>query len=119
MRPLTTAFFEGHLVAINAAFGVVYSDEATWYRSLGERDSSRSTNKKITRVYMYGYCLYQSIDQPGKVVNPCPARGQNNKENIFSLSQFAPLKIGLTRQVRPSRPAPACWFFTLGLNLIG
>ena len=35
-------------------------------------------------VCMYGYHIQQSMDQPGKVVNP--ARGQPNSENGYSLS---------------------------------
>ena len=37
---------------------------------------------------MYGHIYSKSMDQPGKVANP--ARGQLNRENVFSLSAFAP-----------------------------
>ena len=30
---------------------------------------------------MYGHHIYQSMDQPGKVVNP--ARGQLKRENLY------------------------------------
>ena len=36
---------------------------------------------------------------------------------IFSLSPFAPENL-VSRQVRPPRPASACSFFTVGLNLV-
>ena len=34
---------------------------------------------KVPAMYLYGYHMEQSIDQPGKVANP--ARGQLNREN--------------------------------------
>ena len=40
---------------------------------------------------MYGHTYSKSKDQPGKVANL--ARGQLNRENVFSLSAFAPEKL--------------------------
>ena len=55
------------------------------------------------------------MDQPGKVANP--ARSQLNRENEFPLSPYA-REFGLARQVQPSRPASACSFSILRLNLV-
>ena len=55
------------------------------------------------------------MDQPGKVANP--ARGQLNRENDCSLSPFA-RDFDLARRIRPFRPASACSFPTLRLNLV-
>ena len=57
-----------------------------------------------------------SIDQPGKVANP--ARGQLNRESGYSPVRVCAWEFGLARRVRPPRPASACSFFKLGLNLI-
>ena len=56
------------------------------------------------------------MDQPGKVSNP--ARAQLNRENEHFLVPVSALDIGLARRVRPSRPAPACSFSILRLNLV-
>ena len=45
------------------------------------------------------------LDQPGKVANP--ARGQLNRENGHFPVPFRALQFGLSKRVRPSRPASA------------
>ena len=54
------------------------------------------------------------MDQPGKVANP--ARGQLNKRTNISLFPFVP-KNSVSRD-EFGRPASACSFFTLRLNLV-
>ena len=56
------------------------------------------------------------MDQPAKVASP--ARGQLNGENENLLVPVRARKIGLARRVRPSRPASACSFSTIRLNLV-
>ena len=58
------------------------------------------------------------MGQPGsKGANP--ARGELNRENDFFLVPVrAWEEIILARRVRPSRPASACSFSTLRLNLV-
>ena len=51
---------------------------------------------------MYGHPVWQSMDQPGKVVNP--ARGQLNRENSIPLSPCVPEN--LVSRGRFSRPVP-------------
>ena len=47
-----------------------------------------------------------------------PACSQLNKGKKKTPSLFTPNNFGLARQVRPSRPAPACSFSTLRLNRV-
>ena len=56
------------------------------------------------------------MDQPGKVANR--ARGQLNEENEYSPVPVRALEFGLARRVQPSRPASACSFSILRLNLV-
>ena len=56
------------------------------------------------------------MDQPGKVANP--ARGQLNRENGYSPVPVRASEFGLARRVQPSRPASACSFCILRLNLV-
>ena len=56
------------------------------------------------------------MDQPGKVANP--ARGQLNRENEYFPVPVRAQEFGLARRVQPSRPAPACSFSILRLNLV-
>ena len=56
------------------------------------------------------------MDQRGKVANP--ARGQLNREIEHSPVPVRALEFGLTRRVQPSRPASACSFYILRLNLV-
>ena len=57
------------------------------------------------------------MDQPGVVANP--ARGKLNRGFLFYFPvPVCAWKFGLARQVRPSRPASACSFSTLRLNLV-
>ena len=56
------------------------------------------------------------MDQPGKVANP--ARGQLNRENKYSPVPVCACEFGLARQVQPSRPALACSFSILRLDLV-
>ena len=56
------------------------------------------------------------MDQPDKVANP--ARGQLNRENEYFPVPVRARKYDLARRVRPSRPASACSFSTLRLNLL-
>ena len=62
------------------------------------------------------HIIQQSMDQPGKVANP--ARGQLISENEYSPVPVHALEFGLARQVQPSRPASACSFSILRLNLV-
>ena len=56
------------------------------------------------------------MDQPGRVANP--ARGQLSRGNDYFPLLVRASDIGLARQVRPSRPASACSFSTLRLNMV-
>ena len=56
------------------------------------------------------------MDQPGKVANP--ARGQLNREYEHSPVPVRAWGFGLVRQVQSSRPASACSFSILRLNLV-
>ena len=57
------------------------------------------------------------IDQPVKAANP--ARGQLNRENeYFPVPVRTMVQFGLARQGRPSRPASACSFTTLRMNVV-
>ena len=53
---------------------------------------------------MCGHYVKQRMDQQNMVANPAQ-------------SPFAPREFSLARQVSPSRPAPACLFPTVMLNL--
>ena len=71
-----------------------------------------------TDITMYGIAITYSKgkDQPGKVANP--ARGQLNRENECSTVLVRAGEFGLARRVQPSRPASACSFSILRLNLV-
>ena len=56
------------------------------------------------------------MDQPGKVANR--AHGQLSSENRYSPVPVRAGEFGLARQVQPSRPASACSFSILKLNLV-
>ena len=56
------------------------------------------------------------MDQPSKAANP--ARGQLNRENEYFPAPVRAWKFGLARRVQPSRPASACSFSILRLNLV-
>ena len=56
------------------------------------------------------------MDQPGKAANS--ARGQLNGENEYSLVPVRAGEFGFARRVQPSRPASACSFSILRLNLV-
>ena len=56
------------------------------------------------------------MDQPGKVTNP--ARSQLNREDEYSPILVRAGEFGLARRVQPSRPASACSFSMLRLNLV-
>ena len=58
----------------------------------------------------------KSKDQPGEVVNS--ARGQLNRENEYFPFPVHAQEFGLARRVRQSRPASACSFSILRLNLV-
>ena len=47
-----------------------------------------------------------------------PARRRLNRESVFFSVLVRASEFGLARQVRSSRPASACSFYTLGLNLV-
>ena len=66
-------------------------------------------------VCMYGHTYSRSMDQPGKVANP--SRGQLNRENEYFPVRVRAREVGLARRVRQSRPASACSFSILRLNL--
>ena len=55
------------------------------------------------------------MHQPGKVANP--GRGQLNRENYFSPFPVRACEFVLARRVQPSRPASACSFSILRLNI--
>ena len=56
------------------------------------------------------------MDQSDKVASP--ARGQTNREHEHFPVPARAWEFGLARRVRPSRPASACSFSTLRLNLV-
>ena len=56
------------------------------------------------------------MDQPGKVANP--ARGQLGMENKYFPVPVRAREFGLARRVQPSRPASACLFSILRLNMM-
>ena len=56
------------------------------------------------------------MDQPVKVANP--ARGQLNRKNEHFPVPVRAQESGLARRVQPSRPASACSFSILKLNLV-
>ena len=56
------------------------------------------------------------MDQPTKVANPAP--GQLKRENEYFSARVRALELGLARRVRQSRPASACSFSKLRLNLV-
>ena len=56
------------------------------------------------------------MDQPGMVANS--ARGQFNRENEYSMSPFAPENLVARKRVPPFRPASACSFSMLRLDLV-
>ena len=56
------------------------------------------------------------MDQPGKVANP--ARGQLKRKNEYFPVKVRAGEFGLARGVRQSRPASACSFSLLRLNLV-
>ena len=65
---------------------------------------------------MYGHTFSKSMDQPGKDANP--ARGQLNRKNKYFPFRVRAGEFGLARWVRQSRPASACSFSKLRLNLV-
>ena len=56
------------------------------------------------------------MDQPGRVANP--ASGQPNRKNEYFPVPVRAIEFGLARRVQPSRPAAACSFSILRLNLV-
>ena len=56
------------------------------------------------------------MDQPGKVANS--SRGQLNRGNEYSPVPVGAWEFYLARRVQPSRPASACSFSILKLNLV-
>ena len=64
----------------------------------------------------YGHHIWHNMHQPGKVANF--ARGQLNRETEYFPVPVRAWKFRLARRVRPSRPARACSFSTLRLNLV-
>ena len=67
-------------------------------------------------VCMHRHAYSKSMYQPGKVANP--VRGQLNMEHEYFPVQVRAREFGLARRVRQSRPASACSFSTLRLNLV-
>ena len=57
------------------------------------------------------------MDQSGKVAAD-PARDQRMRENKYSPVSVRAREFGLARWVQPSRPASACSFSILKLNLL-
>ena len=70
----------------------------------------------MLKVCMYGHTYSKSMDQPGKVANP--ARGQLNRENEYFPVRVRASELGLARRFRQPRPASACSFAILSLNLV-
>ena len=68
-------------------------------------------------VCLSGHHIKQSMDQPGKIANPS-RRGQLNRGNEYSPVPVRAQKFGLTSRIQPSRPASACSFSKLRLNLV-
>ena len=59
------------------------------------------------------------MDQPDKVDQSCSVRGQLYRENeYYSPVPVRALEFGLARRVQPSRPASACSFSILRLDLV-
>ena len=56
------------------------------------------------------------MDRPDEVANP--ARGQRNRKKFFFPVPVRAREFGLARRVQPSRPASACSFSALRLNLV-
>ena len=56
------------------------------------------------------------MDQPGNIANL--ARGQLSREKEYFPVPVCASESGLARWVRPSRPASACSFSTLRLDLV-
>ena len=56
------------------------------------------------------------MDQPGKAANP--ACGQLNRGNENFLVPISAWEFGFARRVQPSRPASACSFSTLRMDLV-
>ena len=78
--------------------------------------SSRSCPPPLHNI-MYGHTTYsKSMDQPGKVANP--ARGQLNRENEYFPIRVRAWEFGLAKRFWQSRPASACSFSILMLNLV-
>ena len=65
---------------------------------------------------IYVWSSHRAEDRPGKVANP--DRGQLDKENDYFRVPVCAWKFGLARRVRQSRPASACSFSMLRLNLV-
>ena len=80
------------------------------------RNSKHQQNRATSFVSMCGYYIKRSMDQPGKVANP--VRGQLNRENKYFPVRVRAWEFGPARRVRPSRPASACSFSVLRLNLV-
>ena len=94
-----------------------------WQTTTRNHDFSTMTSSKtydgeyLLRVAVRSsHQIWQSLDQPGIVAHP--PRGQPNRENECSPVPIRAWEFGLTRCVRPSRPAPTCSFSTLRLNLV-
>ena len=76
----------------------------------------QDSGKKTELSKMYGQNFQQSVHQPSMGANP--VRAQLNRENEYFPFPARAREFGLARRVRPSRPASACSFSTLRLNLV-
>ena len=68
-----------------------------------------------TQCVWSSHIYMQSTDQPCKVANP--ARCLRSRENTYFPVPVCASEFSFARQVRPSRPASACAFSTLRVNL--
>ena len=68
-------------------------------------------------VCMYGQHTQESMDEPSMVAIPAHG-GITRKNGVFPVPVRACEKNGFAGRVRPSRPASACSFSTLRLNLV-
>ena len=112
LEPITLLYFDST------------SSPVQWALTLGEHvEYCRSSLVWITPQFARSVCTTylwsshiqkQSMDQPGRVVNP--ARGQR-KNGHFPVPVHA-REFGLARRIRPSRSAPARSISILRLNLV-
>ena len=78
--------------------------------------NSKCTTRNLNRIELYGQQFELSLNHPDMLA--IPARGQLNRENDFLPVPVRTWLFDFARRVRSSRPAQACLFSTLRLNLV-